>query len=142
LRTRGLVVGALLVGLLGFLPLGNILFVGPASLAGWHGSEYGALGLTLAAYGTGGLAIGWLRPDGWLLGGLIAWVCVSLSLYNLVVAISDPVVREGTSVALVVLVAPLIFALGGAYLGRIVVRARRSVASTRGAASKRKDLGQ
>ena len=122
MRTLGLVVGALLVGLVGFLPLGNVFFVGPASLAGWHGSEYVALGLTLAAYGIGGLAIGWLRPDGWLLGGLIAWVCVSLSLYNLVVAISDPAVREGTSVALVVLVAPLIFALGGAYLGRIVVR--------------------
>ena len=124
MRTLGLVVGALLVGVLGFLPLGNVLFVGPASLAGWHGSDYGALGLTLAAYGIRGLAIGWLRPDGWLLGGLIAWVCVSLSLSNLVVAMSDPAVREGTSVALVVLVAPLIFALGGAYLGRIVVRAR------------------
>jgi hypothetical protein len=83
-----------------------------------------------------------LRPDGWLLGGLIAWVCVSLSLYNLVVAISDPVVREGTSVALVVLVAPLIFALGGAYLGRIVVRARWSVARTRGGSSKREDRGE
>ena len=122
MRTLGLVVGALLVGLVGFLPLGNVLFVGPASLAGWHGSDYGALGLTLAAYGIGGLAIGWLRPDAWLLGGLIAWVCVSLSLYNLVVAISDPAVRQGTSVALLVLVAPLIFAPGGAYLGRIVAR--------------------
>jgi hypothetical protein len=123
LRTLGLVVGALLVGLLGFLPLGNVLFVGPPSLADWHGSDYGALGLTLAAYGVGGLAVGWLKPDGWLLGGLIAWVCVSLSLSNLIVGISDPSARKGTAVALVVLVAPLIFALGGAYLGRTAVRA-------------------
>ncbi len=57
MKTLGLVLGALLVGLLGFLPLGNVVVSGPVGLTGWHSRDFGALGLTLAAYLIGGFAI-------------------------------------------------------------------------------------
>ncbi len=72
MKTTGLVLVALLVGLLGFLPLGNVLFSGSVSLANWQVSEFAALGLMLALYFVGGLGIGWVEPGGGFLGRAVA----------------------------------------------------------------------
>ena len=126
MKATGLVLVALLVGLLGFLPLGSVLFSSPVSLGDWHSGEFAALGLTLAIYLISGFAIGWLKPRSWMLALFTAWICVGLSLYNLALAIADPVVRRGVSVSLLVLVLPLAVTAGAAYPGGMLARPRQA----------------
>lgn len=118
MRTFGLVVLALVVGVLGFIPLFSVLFVAPVSITAWGASNVGVAGLTLGIYFVGGAAIGYSKPSGWIIGALLAWPGVFSSLSNLALAISTPEVRKAIPLAVLVLLVPMAFALSGAYLGR------------------------
>jgi hypothetical protein len=118
LQTIGLVVLAVLVGVFGFIPLLPMLFVGPASIAEWGPSNFALVGLTLSIYFVCGAVIGYLKPGTWIIAGLLAWLCIVGSLSNLALAASTPEVRKAIPLALLLLVLPLTFALGGAYVGR------------------------
>lgn len=117
MQTIGLLVLAVLVGVLGFIPLWPILFVGPASIANWGPSDFALVGLTLSIYFVCGAVIGYLKPSTWIIAGLLAWLCILGSLSNLALVPSTPEVRKAIPLALLLLVLPLTFALGGAYLG-------------------------
>lgn len=109
---------ALVIGVLGFIPLTPILFVGPVNITRWAAVNFAEVGLTVGIYLVCGAAIGFLKPGAWMIASVLAWLCVALSLYNLALAPSTPEVQKAIPLALVVLVLPLVFALTGAYLGR------------------------
>ena len=118
LQSAGLIFLALVTGVLGFLPLAPVLFIGPVNIAQWGAVNFAEVGLTLGIYLVCGAAIGFLKPGSWMIAALLAWLCVFLSLYNLALAPSTPEVQKAIPLALVILVLPLVFSLGGAYLGR------------------------
>jgi len=115
----GIALLAFVVGVLGFIPLGPIVFLGPVRIAEWGRTDFALFGLTLGIYLVGGALIGYLKPHVWFVAALLAWVAVLISAYNLASASSTPSVRPAVPLALLILFLPLAFALGGAYLGRL-----------------------
>jgi hypothetical protein len=49
-QTIGLALLAVVVGVIGFIPLGPILFVGPVNIGDWSPTDFGLVGLTLGIY--------------------------------------------------------------------------------------------
>ena len=54
---------ALVIGVLGFIPLEPILFVGPVNIAQWGAVNFAEVGLTVGIYLVCGAAIGFLKPS-------------------------------------------------------------------------------
>ena len=119
LQAVGLALLALVVGVLGFIPVGTIVFLGPVRFADWGKTDLVLFALTLGIYLVGGALIGYLKPGAWFIATGLAWVAISISVYNLASASSTPSVRPVVPLALLLLFLPVGFALGGAYLGRL-----------------------
>jgi hypothetical protein len=119
LQAIGLGLLALVVGVLGFIPVGPIVFLGPVRIAEWGKTDFALFALTLGIYVVGGALIGYLKPGVWFVAAVLAWVAVITSTYNLVSARSTPSVRSVVPLALLLLFLPLAVSLGGAYFGRV-----------------------
>jgi hypothetical protein len=95
------------------------LFSESVDIAGWRIEAFAFAVVSLAAYFVIGIAIGFLNPRLWPVAGVLAWVAVIDALYNLAYAATDPTYPRGAvTVALLVLIAPLVAALTGGYAGR------------------------
>jgi hypothetical protein len=118
---RGIAFGvlALLLAVVVFLPLLDALFTGNADIV---------TGAALLLYYLVGAVIGYFSRIWWS-SALLAWPCILFSLNNVAVAPFDPAVQRALPVAFVVLFVPLMPALGGGSLGKILAARRGGTAA-------------
>lgn len=111
------------LGAVAFAPLFIALISGSVELTNWSPSGFAFASVSLAAYAFFGMAIGYLNSHLWQVAGALACIAVIDALYNLAYLVIDVTYpREALPVIVLVLVGPMLGALGGSYAGSRLAR--------------------